>query len=224
VTNKSSKYGCPPTIGRLRNASLVPSIYQQAKCGRSTSAERTPLSDATRPARVADQAGTARGGGVGGAGHSLGSPVSERHAASGISNRKRNASLAGLDSSPGTVESPEADASDDAHHEDRRKQPVKRACNECRQQKVSHPPMRFGHACFVCQLTAKVASVQCRPRTLPTMLPLRATAPRMQDREQLQAHRQALSQCRDGEGDCRPEEAACAAGRQHAAQRSHNDH
>ena len=75
---------------------------------------------------------------MGGAGHSSGSPVSERHATSGISNRKRNASLAGLDSSPGTVESPEADASDDAHHEDRRKQPVKRACNECRQQKVSH--------------------------------------------------------------------------------------
>lgn len=166
---------------------------------------------------MADQAGIGRGGGVGSAGHGLGSPVSERHSTSGISNRKRNASLAGFDSSPGTAESPEADASDDGHHGDRRKQPVKRACNECRQQKVSRSRIggptqislrELNMPYFVCQLTVSLASLQCCPRTLPTMLPLRATAPRMQDREQLQARRQTISQCRDGERDRRAKEAA----------------
>jgi hypothetical protein len=140
---------CPPIfihssgIGRLCWASLVPPIYQTTEArpidarGDYTSRRRATHTTAS----VADQAGTGRGGGAGGAGHSLGSPVSERHSISGISNRKRNASLAGFDSSPGTVESPEADASDDGHHGDRRKQPVKRACNECRQQKVSHSPI-----------------------------------------------------------------------------------
>jgi hypothetical protein len=87
---------------------------------------------------VADPAGVGRGSGGGAGSSGLGSPVSERHATSGISNRKRNASLAGFDSSPGTVESPEAEGSEDGNHDDKRKQPVKRACNECRQQKVSH--------------------------------------------------------------------------------------
>jgi hypothetical protein len=91
---------------------------------------------------VADPAGVVRGSGGGGGGNGLGSPVSERQGTSGISNRKRNSSLAGFDSSPGTIESPEADGSEDGHHDDRRKQPVKRACNECRQQKVSH--LSFG--------------------------------------------------------------------------------
>lgn len=82
---------------------------------------------------VADSAEAGRG--VGGRGTGLGSPVSERQGA----NRKRNASLAGFDSSPGTIESPEGDGSEDGQQlDDRRKQPVKRACNECRQQKVSH--------------------------------------------------------------------------------------
>lgn len=79
------------------------------------------------------------GSGVGGRGYGLGSPISERQGTGGSTSRKRDASLAGLDSSPGTIESPEADASEDGHHhDDRRKQPLKRACNECRQQKVSH--------------------------------------------------------------------------------------
>jgi hypothetical protein len=94
---------------------------------------------------VADPAGVGRGSGAGVGGSSgLGSPVSERHAASGISNRKRNASLAGFDSSPGTVESPEAEGSEDGNHDEKRKHPVKRACNECRQQKVSPPSPPIG--------------------------------------------------------------------------------
>lgn len=44
---------------------------------------------------------------------------------------KRAAAAAGLESSPGSVDDP------DDIREERRRQPVKRACNECRQQKVS---------------------------------------------------------------------------------------
>lgn len=48
---------------------------------------------------------------------------------------KRNASRAGLDSSPTSTASPELEHGDDGSHgEDRRRLPVKRACNECRQQ------------------------------------------------------------------------------------------
>ena len=52
-----------------------------------------------------------------------------------IHGRKRNSSLAGFDSSPASpsVESPDHHGGDDSHG---RKRPVKRACNECRQQKV----------------------------------------------------------------------------------------
>ncbi len=47
---------------------------------------------------------------------------------------KRNTSIAGLDSSPGSIE----DVDGEDGQEDRKRHPVKRACNECRQQKVSH--------------------------------------------------------------------------------------
>ena len=49
------------------------------------------------------------------------------------SGKKRNVAVAGLDSSPGSTE----DVEDGEPHEEKRRQPVKRACNECRQQKVS---------------------------------------------------------------------------------------
>lgn len=49
---------------------------------------------------------------------------------------KRNASVAGFDSSPASLESP--DINGDDHARDGRRRPVKRACNECRQQKVSY--------------------------------------------------------------------------------------
>ncbi|EEA20883.1 hypothetical protein TMatcc_000881 [Talaromyces marneffei ATCC 18224] len=52
--------------------------------------------------------------------------------ASGLAGRKRNGAGAGLDSSPGSVD----EIDDGDQHEERKRQPVKRACNECRQQKL----------------------------------------------------------------------------------------
>ncbi|KAB8229141.1 hypothetical protein BDV23DRAFT_158988 [Aspergillus alliaceus] len=46
--------------------------------------------------------------------------------------RKRNVAMAGLDSSPGSVD----DVEDAELREEKKRQPVKRACNECRQQKL----------------------------------------------------------------------------------------
>lgn len=45
---------------------------------------------------------------------------------------KRSAAAAGLESSPCSVD----DVDDGEAREEKRRQPVKRACNECRQQKV----------------------------------------------------------------------------------------
>lgn len=60
------------------------------------------------------------------------SPVSSRH--SGAVKRKRSSGLAGVESSPGSF------AEDDNGDADKKRQPgVKRACNECRQQKVRPP-------------------------------------------------------------------------------------
>jgi hypothetical protein len=53
-------------------------------------------------------------------------------AADGVHGRKRNVTMAGIDSSPGSME----DMDDHDAREEKRRQPVKRACNECRQQKV----------------------------------------------------------------------------------------
>ncbi|KAE8146187.1 hypothetical protein BDV25DRAFT_163009 [Aspergillus avenaceus] len=46
--------------------------------------------------------------------------------------RKRNVAMAGLDSSPGSID----DVDDSELREEKKRQPVKRACNECRQQKL----------------------------------------------------------------------------------------
>ena len=63
-----------------------------------------------------------------------GNPTPAAAAAGGGGVKRRNVSITGLDSSPGSPDDiEEVDA-----HEERRKQPVKRACNECRQQKVSY--------------------------------------------------------------------------------------
>ncbi|KAJ5750373.1 hypothetical protein N7533_007401 [Penicillium manginii] len=53
-------------------------------------------------------------------------------AASDMQNRKRNVTMAGIDSSPGSID----EAEDIDGRDDKRRQPVKRACNECRQQKL----------------------------------------------------------------------------------------
>ncbi len=78
-----------------------------------------------------------------GVGSAISSPTSAR--AGGF---KRNRSVAGLDSSPGSVE----DGEGEEGAEDRRRAPgVKRACNECRQQKVSHSRLADRHACWPMQ-------------------------------------------------------------------------
>lgn len=63
------------------------------------------------------------------------SPASARH--NGVrAGVKRRRSGAGFESSPGSVDVPEGEGEDE--EAERRRQPgVKRACNECRQQKVS---------------------------------------------------------------------------------------
>lgn len=58
-------------------------------------------------------------------------PVS-MSASDSVQGRKRNVTMAGMDSSPGSIE----DVDDNDAREERKRQPVKRACNECRQQKV----------------------------------------------------------------------------------------
>jgi len=54
-----------------------------------------------------------------------------------IQGRKRNVSIAGFDSSPASASVDSPDLNGDEHGRDGRRRPVKRACNECRQQKVS---------------------------------------------------------------------------------------
>ena len=54
-----------------------------------------------------------------------------------VPSRKRNSFVAGLDSSPISNESADYDAVDlDNQQDEEKRHPVKRACNECRQQKV----------------------------------------------------------------------------------------
>lgn len=60
--------------------------------------------------------------------------------ADGVHGRKRNVTMAGIDSSPGSIE----DMDDHEAREEKRRQPVKRACNECRQQKVGRNAVWFG--------------------------------------------------------------------------------
>ncbi|KAK2797559.1 hypothetical protein FQN50_009154 [Emmonsiellopsis sp. PD_5] len=72
--------------------------------------------------------------------------------------RKRNISIAGLDSSPGSTE----DIEEAENHDEKRKQPVKRACNECRQQKlrcdVIQDPFTTCSRCRRLKLDCKIES------------------------------------------------------------------
>lgn len=68
---------------------------------------------------------------AGGASLSPSSPVSSRHG-NGGPKRKRSSIMGGVESSPGS-------GNDDDHGDKKRQPGVKRACNECRQQKVSCP-------------------------------------------------------------------------------------
>lgn len=67
------------------------------------------------------------------------SPVSSRHGGGGGFKRKRSAGLTGVESSPGSFV--DHDHEDDHADGEKKRQPgVKRACNECRQQKVRGNP------------------------------------------------------------------------------------
>lgn len=73
-------------------------------------------------------------------------PVS-MSASDSVQGRKRNLTMAGIDSSPGSIE----DMDDNDAREEKKRQPVKRACNECRQQKVRAVPRSMRHRCEPCQ-------------------------------------------------------------------------
>ncbi|KAJ5628963.1 Transcription factorfungi [Penicillium lividum] len=76
-------------------------------------------------------------------------------AADGLQGRKRNVTIAGIDSSRGSIEDAE-----DNDRDDKRRQPVKRACNECRQQKlrcdVSQDPWVDCSRCRRLKLSCKI--------------------------------------------------------------------
>lgn len=76
------------------------------------------------------------------------SPVSSRHGhghanSNGI--KRKRSSMAGIGSSPG---SDIDDHDHDAEQEKKRQPGVKRACNECRQQKVSQTPPKSYNALY----------------------------------------------------------------------------
>lgn len=96
------------------------------------------------------------------------SPASSRPG-SGGPKRKRSSGLVGAESSPGSyLDDDHADAAD---HDKKRQPGVKRACNECRQQKVSHTRRRPPTTTYLgpCMLTGgtHTAALRCRPRALP---------------------------------------------------------
>ncbi|KAJ5130343.1 uncharacterized protein N7515_006382 [Penicillium bovifimosum] len=78
--------------------------------------------------------------------------------ADGMHGRKRNTTIAGMDSSPGSID----DMEDNESREEKRRQPVKRACNECRQQKlrcdVIQDPWTDCSRCRRLRLSCKIES------------------------------------------------------------------
>jgi hypothetical protein len=81
-------------------------------------------------ARNTNNAAAAAGPVMGGTGHSSASPAVGPDGLGQV--KKRTVAMAGLESSPGSVD----DVEDNDQREEKKRQPVKRACNECRQQKV----------------------------------------------------------------------------------------
>lgn len=118
--------------------------------------------------------------------------------------RKRNASTAELDSSPGSQESPEHDGT--GADNDGKRHPVKRACNECRQQKVSHMAGKWKkfNTYILCSATMRC---QTRPHISP-LQPVQPSAAIMQDRRYIQACRETVTKCGNGAGNPRPQAAS----------------
>lgn len=138
-------------------------------------------------------------------------------ATDGFQGRKRNVTIAGIDSSPGSID----DAEDHDGRDDKRRQPVKRACNECRQQKVGGT-IPFYHSIrhtaggntdgvgrwimlermrLANPTGCAIASMRRHSRSLERLFQMPPTETRLQDRVQLQASRKTQPQRRDGTGD-----------------------
>ncbi|KAM0112767.1 hypothetical protein ACP6JB_001505 [Aspergillus fumigatus] len=81
-------------------------------------------------ARNTNNASAAAGPVMGGTGQSSTSPAVGPDGLGQV--KKRTVAMAGLESSPGSVD----DVEDNDQREEKKRQPVKRACNECRQQKL----------------------------------------------------------------------------------------
>ncbi|PLB34319.1 putative C6 transcription factor (Leu3) [Aspergillus candidus] len=95
---------------------------------------------------------------MGGVGHpSVPQPVGADDAAAAAA-RKRTVAMAGFESSPGSIE----DVDDSELRDEKKRQPVKRACNECRQQKlrcdVSQDPWTDCSRCRRLRLDCKIES------------------------------------------------------------------
>lgn len=84
---------------------------------------------------MAAVAGAGSGAGGGGSATSSRSIASARPTTA--DSRKRGSFVAGLDNSPGSLDSADLEGTEGGQQQDEeRRPPVKRACNECRQQKV----------------------------------------------------------------------------------------
>lgn len=143
----------------------------------NTGRRRRPLFSSTsalfafRLRRRMDGSGVARGA----PSLSPTSPTSSRQG-NGIPKRKRSIGIpAHLESSPGSD-------NDDEHGDDKKRQPgVKRACNECRQQKVSqrqalqHEALQHQH--FRCATTTLGRSSQYAQRPIRPLIPNAAPLP-----------------------------------------------
>jgi hypothetical protein len=96
------------------------------------------------------------------------SPVSSRHGhAHGNSNgiKRKRSSVAGIDSSPGS-----GIDDHDAEQEKKRQPGVKRACNECRQQKVSQTTLEV--TVHSTKQILQTVAMRCCARPLPKLFPM----------------------------------------------------
>lgn len=118
------------------------------------------------------------------------SPVSSRHGhghgnSNGTNKRKRS-SMVGIESSPGSNLDDH-----DAEQEKKRQPGVKRACNECRQQKVSQP-LRNKSKYNCTERNFPTAPMRRGARPFPKLLSVQSPETRVQNRIKLQKSRQKI--------------------------------
>ncbi|ERF76851.1 hypothetical protein EPUS_07641 [Endocarpon pusillum Z07020] len=127
--------------------------------GISPTLDPTPACDIGPSINLPTVAGAGSGAGGGGSGHTSRPSVNSRPPTT--ESRKRNSLIAGLDNSPGSVDSAEFDGTESGQQqEEERRHPIKRACNECRQQKlrcdVVQDPFTICSRCRRLNLSCKV--------------------------------------------------------------------